>query len=125
MSGVETYGSQCPHCQSPMLQKWDSCSHALQYDACPHCGFAYGVAANPDFIVATCHPVDLWESVFSHYCVDSLAMLREKIKDWEPSRARDTCVFDYSDLTPEGRQFYRAAVFLNDARFTVSEPDSY
>lgn len=68
---TETYGGQCPQCGLQMLQKdgGDS-SLALTFDACPHCGFAYGTGYLPDRECAGSLTADqIWAAIFLHHVV--------------------------------------------------------
>ncbi len=79
---IETYGGRCPQCSLQMLQKHGGGSSlALAYDACPHCGFAYGTGYLPARECAGRLTVDqIWSAIFRHYGVKNRFELIRKLQ---------------------------------------------
>jgi hypothetical protein len=78
----ETYGGRCPQCGLQMLQKdgGDS-SLALAFDACPHCGFAYGTGYLPARECAGPLTVEqIWSAIFRHHGVKNRFELIAKLQ---------------------------------------------
>lgn len=102
MSGIETYGGQCPHCQKPMFQKWDSCNHALLFDACAHCGFIYGTFFKEGAGITDIEgeeAVRMWREILEHHCVSNPRELVERYGKMETGKDIDDffpTLFDYS-----------------------------
>lgn len=108
MSGTETYGGKCPHCEKPMLQKWDSSPSALLFDACVHCGFIYGTFFSEEHGIKDIDgndAVTIWGQILNAHSqsgkpADVIDMLKdsvtgEDVDDFYPS------IFDYSNDSEE------------------------
>lgn len=107
MAGIETYGGKCPNCTKPMLQKYDSSTTALMFDACPHCGFIYGTVFEEGKGITSIskdNATDIWRQILEHHGETSMEALAsrhaaietgEGIDDFYPS------LFDYSGDTDE------------------------
>lgn len=67
--GIETYGGCCPRCRLQLLQKYDSCNQAFLFDACPHCGFAYGTGSREDGSHGEITPEEVWAAILEHHGV--------------------------------------------------------
>lgn len=79
---VETYGGRCPQCGLQMLQKdGGGSSLALAFDACPHCGFAYGTSCLQSVGCPRLLSVEqVWSAIFRHYGVKSRSALIRKLE---------------------------------------------
>jgi hypothetical protein len=103
MVDTETYGGRCPECGLRMLQKDGGGSDLnFAFDACPHCGFAYGtgpLAEGGGWGV--CGQVRVWKAIFAHYGVRSRSELIRLLNlSREPGRPEDPdgvwpSLFDY------------------------------
>jgi DNA-directed RNA polymerase subunit RPC12/RpoP len=79
---LETYGGRCPRCGLQMLQKdGGGSSSALAFDACPHCGFAYGTGYLP---ATGCYGAltskQVWSAIFRHYGAQNRSELIGKLE---------------------------------------------
>ena len=90
-----------------MLQKCDSSFTALNFDACPHCGFIYGTRVKEGCGVTEFDAEsskDVWLSILAHHDVRSAEELIAMYADFETGPDVDDffpSVFDYSGDSQE------------------------
>lgn len=95
MSGIESVGGVCPKCLKSMYQKFESSNYGFMFDACSHCGFAYGTVDTAEQT-----PDKVWEAIFEHFKISNKEELTEKLQIEEytskDNKELHPSVFDYS-----------------------------
>lgn len=84
-----------------MLQKWDSSSVALRFDACPHCGFAYGTGVQDNGDIGELAPEELWQTICHAIGVSSRTQLQTLVRDWPSTSSLTPSIFNYDSDPPD------------------------